>query len=143
MKCCPAKNAIDRDLATGSVASARSGHGWIKLEFQRTYFIHKVVIYGKFYTDWFPENPGYCSENEAQYQRCLNNDLLYVDVAVYRGETKRASCGIIPKSDGLKQEDQIYTMFCNAMGDTVKLEKKKAEYYIAISEIVVASFGKI
>ena len=142
-ECCPAKNAIDRDLATGSMASARSGYGWIKLEFRRTYFIHKVVIYGRFYTDWFPEIPGYCSENESQYQRCLNYDLRYVDVAVYRGDTHKAHCGRIPTSYGLKQEDQIYTMFCNAMGDTVKLEKRETEYFIGISEIVVASFGKV
>ena len=50
----------------------------------------------------------------------INNN---VDVSVYQGEVKQKSCGTLQLTYGLEQSDQIYTLLCNAKGDTVKLSK--------------------
>ena len=51
------------------------------------------------------------------------DDENNVDVSVYQGDVEKKSCGTLQLTYGLKQSDQIYTLICNAEGDTVKLSK--------------------
>ena len=107
----------------------------MKLEFDKTYFIHKVVIYYRFYTNWYlPDD--WCVKSEANFKKCVDNDND-VDVSVYQGEEAKKSCGTLHLTYGLEQSDQIYTLLCNAEGDTVKLSKTThgnvAVYEVAIT----------
>ena len=116
-------HALDKDLSTAAATNTDDGTGWMKIEFDKTYFIHKVVIHYMFYTNWY--NFGdYCAHSEANFRYCINNDNN-VDVSVYQGEVQQKSCGTLQLTDGLEQSDQIYTLFCNTEGDTVKLSKDK------------------
>ena len=67
------------------------------------------------------------------------DDENNVDVSVYQGDVEKKSCGTLQLTYGLKQSDQIYTLICNAEGDTVKLSKDTG--HIAVSEVVVISTG--
>ena len=110
----------------------------MKLEFDRTYLIHKIVIYNRFYTNWY--HPSYCAKSEAAFKECVDksND---VDVSVYQGEVKQKSCGTLQLTYGLEQSDQIHTLICNSEGDTVKLSKSTGT--IVVYEVVVTSSGKL
>ena len=58
-----------------------------------------------------------------------------VDVSVYQGEAQQKSCGTLQLTYGLEQSDQIYTLACNAEGDTVKLSKDNGQ--IVVMEVAV------
>ena len=135
--CCAAAHAIDRDLSTGAVVQTDNGAVWIKLQFDKTHFINKIIIYHVFYTDWYdPYNS--CVQNEIAFKACVDNDNN-VDVSVYQGEVKQKSCGTLQLTYGLEQSDQIYTLLCNTDGDTVKLSKSTGN--IAFLEVVVIGTG--
>ena len=134
-----AARAVDKDLSTNAVTGTQNGAGWIKLQFDKTYFIHKVVIYYRFYTDWYNPSHG-CVQNEEGFRRCTNYDNN-VDVSVFRGEVKQQSCGTLQLTYGLEQSDQIYTLLCNAKGDTVKLSKDQG--HIVVYEVAVTSKCKL
>ena len=132
-ECCAAAHAIDKDLSTVAVTETDSGAGWLKLEFDKTHFIHMIVIYYRFYTNWyFPSH--FCALSEDNFKECVdrNNNL---DVSVYQGEVKQKSCGTLQLTYGLEHSDQIYTLICNTEGNTVKLSKSKK--WITVSEVVV------
>ena len=114
------------------------GTGWIKLEFDKTYFIHKVVIYYRFYTNWYDPS-GYCQQTLANFKSCVNNDGNF-DVSVYKVEEKQKSCGALKLTNGLEQSDQIYTLLCNTEGDTLKLTKDSG--VIVVCEVAVTTTGK-
>ena len=96
-------------------------------------FIHRIVIYHKFYKNFFnPSNQ--CAENEENFKNCVDN-ANNVDVSVYQGEVKQKSCGTLQLTYGLEQSDQIYTLICNIRGDTVKLSKSKGK--IVVMEVVI------
>ena len=116
-----------------------NGACWIKLEFDKTYFVHKVVIYYWFYTNWYDPN-SWCVRSEANFRACVDNDNN-VDVSVYQGEVKQKSCGILKLTYGLEQSDQIYTLLCNAEGDNVKLSNDTGN--IAVYEVAVTKRGKL
>ena len=136
-----AKHAVDRDLTTAAAVKADTGEGWIKLEFSRTYFIHKIMIYYKFYTDWYDPTT-YCAKNEFYFHKCVKNDNN-VDVSVYQGDVKQKSCGTLQLTYGLEQSDQIYTLICYIEGDNVRLSKDTGN--IAVYEVVVINWdlGKL
>ena len=135
-----APGAFDRDLSTAAeIANTGSGVAWMKVEFYKTYFIHKVRVHSNFYTNWFKPG-GWCVESEAQFKVCVDNQNN-VDVSVYQGEAKQKSCGTLELTYGLKQSDQIYTLICNTEGDTVKLSKSKGT--IIIQEVVVSGTGAV
>ena len=134
-----AAHAIDKDLSTLSVTHSDDGAGWLKLEFDKTYFIHKVVIYYRFYTNWYYPSD-WCTQSEARFRECVDLDNN-VDVSVYHGEVKQKSCGTLQLTYGLEQSDQIYTLICNTEGDTIKLSKDSGN--IAVYEVVVESTGMI
>ena len=138
-ECCAAVHAIDKDLSTVAATHTDSGAGWMKLEFDKTYFIHKIVIYNRFYTNWFHPSD-YCAESEARHKECVDNDNN-VDVSMYQGELNARHCGTLQLTYGLEQSDQIYTLICNDRGDSVKLSKKTGT--IEVFEVVVTSSGNI
>ena len=133
-----AAHAIDGDLHTKSVTTTDNGVAWLKIEFDKTYFINKVVMYYMFVTDWYDTN-SWCSKSVSNFKACVNQDSN-VDVSVYQGDVKKKSCGTLQLTDGLEQSDQIYTLLCNTEGDTVKLSKSSG--YIQVCEVVVTSDGK-
>ena len=130
-----AANAIDRDLSTfASVQIDESTlTAWLKIELGEITFIHKIVIYYKFYKNFF--NPSdQCAESEEAFKECVDK-ANNVDVSVYTGEVKQKSCGTLQLTYGLKQTDQIYTLVCNIRGDTVKLSKSTGK--IRVMEVVI------
>ena len=62
-----------------------------------------------------------------------------MDVSVYQGQVKQKSCGILQRTHGLEQSDQIYTLVCSSDGDSVKLSKTVDT--IVVSEIAVTTKG--
>ena len=118
----------------------QSGLSWLKLEFGEMKFIHKIIIYSNFYTNWY--DPLYsCAKSETDFISCVNN-INNVDVSVYQGELKQKFCGTLQLTYGLEQSDQIYTLICNSGGDTVKLSKSSGGP-IQVYEVVITSAGKI
>ena len=106
-----AAHAIDKDLSTLAATHTDNGAGWLKLDFDKTYFIHKIVIYGRFFTDWYYPSEG-CAQSEANFRSCVD-DANNVDVSVYQGDVLKKSCGTLQLTYGLEQSDQIYTLLCN------------------------------
>ena len=138
-ECCAAAHAIDGDLSTGAATHTDNGAGWLKLQFDRTHFIHKIIIYSRFYTDWYKPTE-YCVQSESNYKQCINGENN-VNVSVYQGEVKQKSCGTLRLTYGLEQSDQIYTLICNTEGDTVKLSKSNGA--IVVFEVIVTGKGEI
>ena len=134
-ECCAAAYAIDYDFSTHALATTDIGTGWIKLHFDKTYYIDKVVVYYRFYSNWYDPNDD-CVESEAMFRSCVDFNTN-VDVSVYRGEVKQKSCGTLQLTYGLEQSDQIYTLLCYAEGDAVKFSKD--EGHILVYEVVVVS----
>ena len=132
-----AVNAVDKNLATSSVTNTDNGAGWLKMEFDKTYYINKIVIYYRFYNNWY-DPYHWCVQSEANFKECVDRDND-VDVSVYQGKVKQRSCGTLQLTYGLEQSDQIYTLLCNAIGDTVKLSKNWGT--IVAHEVVVTVSG--
>ena len=128
--------AVDNDLST-SAATNTDGAGWIKLEFDKTYFIHKVVIYYRFYTNWYDPSDK-CVQSEADFRGCVDNDNN-VDVSVYQGDEKQKSCGTLKLTDRLEQTNHVYKLLCNIKGDIVKLTKTSG--VIIVYEVAVTTTG--
>ena len=133
-----AVNAVDKNLATLSVTNTDNGAGWLKLGFDKTYYINKIVIYYSFYNNWYDPSNNWCVQSEANFRKCVDRDND-VDVSVYQGKVKQRSCGTLQLTYGLEQSDQIYTLLCNTIGDTVKLSKNIGN--LAVYEIVVTGFA--
>ena len=135
----PAENAIDKDLSTLAATNTYNGAGWIKLEFDKTYFIHKVFIYCRFYTNWYDPSDG-CTQSKANFKACVDNNNN-VDVSVYQGDVKQKTCGTLQLTYGLEQSDQIYRLICNTEGDTVKLSKDTGK--IAVYEVATKTKSEL
>ena len=114
----------------------------MKIQFDKTYFIHKVVIYYVFYTNWYKPSD-WCAQSEANFRTCVNSDSS-VDVSVYQRDVKQKSCGTLQLTHGLEQSDQIYTLICKTKGDNVYLSKEASEglNLITVAEIAVTTTGK-
>ena len=133
-----ATRVADRDLSTRAIAQSSNGETWLKLKFDKSYYIDKVIVHYLFYTNWF--NPQvFCVKNEGNFRNCVNADTN-VDVSVYEGEEKQKSCGTLQLTYGLKQSDQIYTLLCNTAGDTVKFSKSAGG--ISLCEVTVTNLGR-
>ena len=132
-----AENAVDKDLSTEAVSNTVDGASWLKLEFGQTHFIDKVVIYYRFYTDWYDPN-NWCVQSEMHFITCVD-DHQSTDVSVYQGEVKQKSCGTLQLTYGLNQEDQIYTLLCDSKGDSVTLSKTTGK--MVVFEVVVIGSG--
>ena len=132
-----AEHAIDGDLSTVAATFTDGGNGWMTLQFNELHMIEKVMIYYKFFTDWYDPTSG-CVKSEIRFKSCVKNDNN-VDVSVYQGQTLQKSCGTLQLTYGLEQSDQIYTLICNVKGDMVKLSKNSG--MLAVCEVVVLSYG--
>ena len=130
-----AAHAADKDLSTQAVTNTDNGAGWLKLEFDKTYLIHKVVIYYRFYHNWFTPHDG-CTLSKTNFKTCVNYHNN-VEVSVFQGEVKQKSCGTLQLTYGLEQSDQIYTLVCDARGDILQLSKNTED--IAVFEVVTIS----
>ena len=136
--CNAVAHSLDRDLSTVAASQTENGEVWLKLEFHKTYFIHKVVIYYRFYNNWYNSNDG-CVSSVDNFKKCVDNDNN-VNVSVYQGEAVKKSCGTLQLAYGLEQSDQIYTLLCNTEGDTVKLSKSTGN--IAVYEVAITGKSK-
>ena len=137
--CCPDSDpyhAVDKKLNTR--ANVGGDSPWLKLEFDKEHLIHKVVIYFRFYTDWFRPDSN-CLTDEDAWKKCVDN-ANNVDVSVYKDGILVESCGTLRLTYGLKQSDQIYTLVCNTEGNELLLSKTLSG--IKIWEIVVIGTGK-
>ena len=110
----------------------------MKLEFDKIYFIGKIIVYFAFYNNWFGDDD-YWHENEEHFRQCVDHHNS-VDVSVYQGDVKLEFCGTLKLTYGLEQSDQIYTLICNAAGDTVKFNKKSGA--ILVYEVVALNEPK-
>ena len=131
---CCAANAIDKDLSTEAYTSTKDGHGMLEIEYGRTFFLRKVIIYYRFYNNWFYPKM-HCVQSVDHFKICLHYHSN-VDVSVYQGEVKRKSCGTLQLTNGLEQSDQIYTLVCNAVGDKVRLTKTSLNNLV-VPEVIV------
>ena len=130
-----ATSATDRNLKTQSVAKPVNGEVWLKVEYGKSHFIHKIVIYQVFWSDFYNDND-WCVMSPNNYAYCKDVQRN-VDVSVYLGEEHQESCGTLQLKYGREQTDQIYTFFCDVEGDSIRLSKKSEQ--ISIYEIVVTS----
>ena len=65
-ECCAAKFCYDKDLATHAASSSVGGSKvWLKLEFGRVYLVFNVVVYTRFFTNWF-DPASWCFEGGAE-----------------------------------------------------------------------------
>ena len=112
----------------------------MKLKLDGTTFIQKVVLYNRFYTDWFNAD-GYCVQSRENYKGCLSK-VDNIEVSVYNRGTKIKSCGTLQRKTGLKQSDQIYTVPCNTKGDTVKVTQEDPNKVLVIFEIAITGKGE-
>ena len=130
--CCAGAKAIDRNLQTRTSSVMDDiGEAWLKLEFDKSYRIDKIIIYYSFFTNWFSSG-----DTVTDYKTRIDN-RNNVDVSVYQGEVKQKSCGTLQLTYALNQSDQIYTLLCSTEGDTVKLSK--FENKVVVYEVVVHS----
>ena len=137
--CCGALNAIDSDLSRAVLADPGGGSvAWLRLEFDRAYVFHRIVVYNRFYTNWFNQSDT-CAGNEDDFRLCIDKNQN-VDVSVYQGDAKQRSCGVLQLTHGLEQSDQIYTRLCNMRGNRV-LFSKHGDGSFTFSEIVIIRAG--
>ena len=133
-ECC-ASFAIDKDLSTFTATNTIDGYGLLKIEYGRTYFFRKVLIYYIFFNDWF--DPGlWCAQSVANFKACINHHSD-VDVSVYQGDVKQKYCGTFSPTYALEQSDQIYTLVCNAVGDSLRFSKTSSDNLV-VAEVVVS-----
>ena len=79
--------AVDNNLATFSLILTDNGAGWLKLKFDKTYFFNKVVIYYRFYTNWYDPDPYFCFQSEAIFRTCVDRENN-ADVSVYQEDVE-------------------------------------------------------
>ena len=133
---CCAGNAIDKDLSTRAATSTKDGYGMLEIEYGKTFFLRKVIMYYSFYNNWFHLEM-YCAQSIDRFKACvdIHSD---VDVSVYQGDVKQKSCGTFSPTYALDQSDQIYTLVCNVpvVGDRVRFTKTTPKF-LSLSEVVV------
>ena len=50
---CAANFCCDKDLSTHAAGTNAEGEMWLKVEFDKVYFVTQVVVYTRFYNNWF------------------------------------------------------------------------------------------
>ena len=133
-ECCAAF-AIDKDLSTFTATNTIDGYGLLKIEYGRSYFFRKIIIYYIFFNNWF--DPGlWCAQSAANFKACVDKHSD-VDVSVYQGDVKQKSCGTFSPTYALDQSDQIYTLICYAVGDSLRFSKTSLDNLV-VAEVVVS-----
>ena len=128
------KHAFDGNLETKSATRE-----WLKLEFGRSYFIHRVVIYFQFFAGWY-DSTDYCVQDLAKFSICAKG-RNGTKVAVHEGDKEKKSCGQIVTTLRPNQKDQIHDLVCNVRGNAVVISEGE-NGFVAIQEVVIQSTGK-
>ena len=74
-------------------------------------------------------------QSEMSMKACL---ITYTDyeIGVYLGSDQRANCGLVDVVTTVyREDDQVYTSVCRAIGDTIIL--RKSQNKISFSEIII------
>ena len=144
--CCQIAKAIDKDISTRAeisfdevAADKVAPEAWLKVEFGKVKFIHKVTVYFRFYTDWYRPFVD-CAKNVEKFKECVDKENN-VELLVLQDENVRKICGTFQRTYGPEQSDQIYTLVCNTEGDSVELRKRTGA--LRIFEVVVTGKGNI
>ena len=127
-----AEHAIDKDLSTKSIAENFDDECWLRLDLDGMFFIEKMIIYSRFYTNYFDQMM--CAQSVSNFQTCVDN-VNNADVSVYVGEIRRKLCGTLQLTYGLDLADQIYTLVCEAEGDVVKFSRTTEK--ISVQEVIL------
>ena len=90
-------------------------------------------MYFRFYTDWYRSVS--CVRNLDNFKGCVDEENA-LELSVYHGKNLVKICGTFQRTYGQKQSDQIYSLYCNVNGDSIKLRKTTPEF-IGIYEVVV------
>ena len=113
------------------------------MQFDKVNYIHKIIIYSYFYTDWYKDAGCTCCTGTIEnYYNCIKNHNTLVDVEVYKQDTLMKQCGTWSTTNGLTQEEQTYTFICDIEGDSIKLISTPGNsVFIIINEMVALSKG--
>ena len=130
--------SFDNDYRTWITVQKEGKTAWIEYSLDYKQYIHQVTYYNIFFTNWNSSKKSPCTENGAAvFEDCiLKRDDIAVEVLDGVQEKK---CGEIRLSTGLAQQDQQYTVPCNAYGDTIKISSSKK---FDIADFVVVGNGK-
>lgn len=119
---------------------------WARIKFDDVYFIHKVIVYFRFSTDWFyptetctPSSDLILSHNWRDCVDRTRDVKVIVKFILDNEERVRFKCGQVGNSYGVKQSDQVYTTLCNKEGNEVRLGKGQG--VLDIREVVVTGKG--
>jgi hypothetical protein len=66
-------NAFDKYLSTEASVVQSNEVCRMKADLGNTYYIHKILIYYRFYRNWFYPNQ-WCAQNVSNYEYCVNKD---------------------------------------------------------------------
>ena len=127
-----AEHAIDKDLSSKSIAENFEDECWLRLDLDAMFFIEKIVIYSRFYTNYFDQMM--CAQSVSKFQTCVDN-INNADVSVYEGEVRQKSCGTLQLTYALDLADQIYTLVCEAEGDVVTFSRTTGK--ISVQEVIL------
>ena len=133
--------AVDKDLMTGSLIepSIENGVMWLRLDFDKTYFIHTITIHTSFYTNWYYPDSS-CLKHVDIYKGCKDATNKNLDIMVYQTGAP-VTCATLHQEYGLDKHDQIYTFACSRPGDMVMLSSTSGT--IEVYEVVVTSTGNL
>ena len=131
--------SYDNDYRTWiTVGNDQNGKAWIEYGIDYKQYVHQVIYHHLFYTNWASPFDSPCTRGDAAFVDCARvSDAINVEVLLDGVQEKK--CGEIRLSSGLTQQEQQYTMACNAYGDTIKISSSK-EFHIA--DIIVIGNGK-
>ena len=119
---CKAEKAFDKDTSSrAATKKVPDRNSWMKAELGGHYLVKNVIVYFRFFTNWYISDD-LCVQSEGAFKKCVDENTD-VEVSVYQERVKQKSCGTLQLTYGLEQSDQIYTMMCDSVGDTVRLSK--------------------
>jgi len=93
-------------LTTIATISWQDDDIWLKLELGEAQFVHKIVVYQIFYTNW--DGKSGCTADETAYRDCKENQSG-TEIAVLLEEQTAKTCGTLTLNTGLEQVNQTYS----------------------------------
>ena len=132
-------NAFDKQLNTRTRADPdESGKIWIEADLGKEYFVHGIMIIGRYFEDFF-YSASYCVKDDEHYRDCLDTEKD-VHIGVLQ-EGKVEECGMVSMNYGQSRLDQTYVVYCNKNARGIKLFKDTGKIFAL--EIVILTDGKI
>ena len=129
--------AFDKDTRSrAATKKAPDEYSWMKAELSGHYLVKNVIVYYRFFTNWY-DSDDLCVNSEVAFKKCVDENTG-VEVSVHRGDVKQKSCGTLQLTYRLEQSDQVYTMTCESVGDTVKLSKLGG---VTVFEVAITGRG--